>query len=61
MIYMDSKNKSPLHCKNCDRWYGAEDDEYGPCSIKHKRGDKSFVTYGNHECDEPEKLKEYYE
>ncbi|MGQ0536125.1 MAG: high-potential iron-sulfur protein [Methanobacteriota archaeon] len=43
-----------LHCKDCVFWYGAEDDEYGPCSIKHQRGDARFVTYGSHGCDEKE-------
>ncbi|MCJ2519461.1 MAG: hypothetical protein LN412_00735 [Candidatus Thermoplasmatota archaeon] len=44
-------------CKDCDKWYGAEDDEYGPCLYKHARGDKRFITYGSHQCDEPEELK----
>lgn len=39
-------------CKSCDKWYGAEDDDYGPCSIKHARGDKKFITHGEHDCDE---------
>ena len=46
-----------LHCKDCQRWYGAEDDEFGPCSIKHSRGDREYVTFGGHECDEPEMLR----
>ncbi|MFQ5837769.1 MAG: hypothetical protein ACE5HJ_03195 [Thermoplasmata archaeon] len=44
------------HCKDCDKWYGAEDDEYGPCLYKHARGDEKFVTHGGHGCDEPEEL-----
>ena len=45
-----------LHCKDCVRWYGGEDDEYGPCGLKHERGDKKYVTFGMQECDEPEML-----
>jgi hypothetical protein len=45
------------HCKDCDKWYGAEDDEYGPCMYKHMRGEEKFVTPGHWECDEPEELK----
>jgi hypothetical protein len=41
-----------LHCPNCPLWYGAENDEYGPCQVKHARGDARFVTFGNHACDE---------
>jgi len=41
-----------MKCKDCDKWYGAEDDDYGPCSLKHARGDKKFITHGLHECDE---------
>ena len=44
-------------CKDCDKWYGQEDDEYGPCMYKHLRKDKRYVTYGYHECDEPEELE----
>lgn len=44
-------------CKDCDRWYGQEDDEYGPCMYKHARKEKRYVTYGYHECDEPEELE----
>jgi hypothetical protein len=33
-------------------WYGAEDDEVGPCSIKNMRGDKRYMTIGLHDCDE---------
>jgi hypothetical protein len=41
-----------LHCPDCPLWYGAENDEYGPCQVKHARGDERFVTFGNHACDE---------
>ncbi len=44
-------------CKDCDKWYGQEDDEYGPCMYKHHRNDKKYVTYGYHECDEAEELE----
>lgn len=44
-------------CKDCDRWYGQEDDEYGPCMYKHYRKDRRYVTYGYHECDEVEELE----
>ena len=42
----------PLKCKDCTYWYGAEDDEVGPCSIKNMRGDKRYMTIGRHACDE---------
>ena len=41
-----------LHCLDCPMWYGAEDDGWGPCSIKHQRGDVRFLTFGAHRCDE---------
>ena len=44
-------------CKDCDKWYGQEDDEYGPCMYKHQRKEKRYVTYGYHECDESEELE----
>ena len=44
-------------CKDCDKWYGQEDDEYGPCSYKNLRKEKNYVTYGYHECDEAEELR----
>ena len=44
--------KPPLKCKDCEKWYGAEDDEIGPCTIKNMRGDKRYITHGLHECDE---------
>lgn len=44
-------------CRNCDKWYGAEDDEYGPCLYKHAGGDERFVTHGGHLCDETEELR----
>jgi hypothetical protein len=55
----EAKRRHPTwhNCKDCDKWYGAEDDEYGPCLYKHARGDTKFVTHGSHECDEPEELK----
>ncbi len=46
-----------LQCKDCDKWYGAEDDEYGPCLCKHARNDEKFVTHGSHDCDEREELE----
>lgn len=42
----------PVQCKDCEFWYGAEDDGYGPCEIKNARGDARFVTFGTHRCDE---------
>ena len=42
----------PLKCKDCTYWYGAEDDEVGPCSIKNMRGEKRYMTFGLHDCDE---------
>jgi hypothetical protein len=44
-------------CKDCDKWYGQEDDEYGPCMYKNFRKEKRYVTYGYHECDEGEELE----
>ena len=44
-------------CKDCDKWYGQEDDEYGPCMYKHFRKEERYVTYGYHECDELEELE----
>ena len=44
-------------CKDCDKWYGQEDDEYGPCMYKHLRKEKRYVTYGYHACDEVEELE----
>jgi hypothetical protein len=41
-----------LKCLDCPMWYGAEDDGWGPCSIKHQRGDVRFLTHGSHLCDE---------
>jgi hypothetical protein len=41
-----------LHCKDCPMWYGAEDDGWGPCSIKNRRGDTRYLTWGGHRCDE---------
>ena len=44
-------------CKDCDKWYGQEDDEYGPCSYKNLRKEKKYLTYGYHECDEDAELR----
>jgi hypothetical protein len=44
--------ETPLNCKDCQYWYGAEDDEVGPCSIKNMRGEKRYMTIGHHDCDE---------
>lgn len=41
-----------LHCRDCPVWYGAEDGGWGPCSIKNRRGDFRYLTWGGHECDE---------
>lgn len=46
------RRRGPLVCRDCPMWYGAEDDGWGPCSIKHQRGDVRFLTYGGHDCDE---------
>src|SRR5213596_2637540 len=52
------QDQLPSHhlCKDCDKWYGQEDDEYGPCMYKHLRKEKRYVTFGYHECDEIEEL-----
>ena len=49
----------PRVCLECPYWYGAEDDEYGPCQLKNMRGDRKFVTFGQHDCDEPLARMEY--
>jgi hypothetical protein len=41
-----------LHCRDCPLWYGGEDDGWGPCLIKHGRGDQRYLTYGGHVDDE---------
>ena len=41
-----------LHCRDCPLWYGAENDGWGSCSIKNRRGDQRILTYGGHACDE---------
>ncbi len=41
-----------LRCRDCPMWYGAEDDGWGPCSIKNRRGDERYLTWGGHACDE---------
>ncbi len=46
-----------LRCMDCDKWYGAEDDEYGPCLYKNSRKEERFVTHGGHYCDEVEELR----
>ena len=43
---------SGLHCRDCPMWYGAEDGGWGPCSIKNRRGDDRYLTWGGHDCDE---------
>lgn len=53
-----ARNAGPWHhCRDCPQWYGAEDDEYGPCMYKHLRGEERYVTPGGHECDEPQELR----
>ena len=42
-----------LRCKDCGRWYGGEDEGFGPCSVKRNRGDPKYITFGAHLCDEP--------
>ncbi len=42
----------PLRCKDCENWYGAEDDEFGPCMLKNMRGDRRYITQGVFKCDE---------
>jgi hypothetical protein len=37
---------------HCPYWYGAETDEYGPCSVKTARDADRFLTFGSWECDE---------
>ncbi len=41
-----------MRCKDCRKWYGAEDDGFGPCSIKNSRGDGRYITFAMHKCDE---------
>lgn len=41
-----------LHCRDCPMWYGGEDEGWGPCSLKHQRGDERYLTHGRHLCDE---------
>ena len=48
-------------CKDCEKWYGQEDDEYGPCSYKNLRKERKYLTYGYHECDEEQELRERVE
>ena len=42
-----------LRCKDCAFWYGGEDFGFGPCQVKLQRGDKEYITHGQHDCDEP--------
>lgn len=51
---MRGPDRAELQCKDCRFWYGAEDDEVGPCSVKHMRGDRAFLTHGTFTCDEEE-------
>jgi hypothetical protein len=44
--------RPPLRCRECPMWYGGEDNGWGPCSIKHRRGDDRYLTWGGHLCDE---------
>lgn len=39
-------------CLECPYWYGAEDDEYGPCSLKTARHEDRYLTFGTWACDE---------
>jgi len=49
---------TPVHrCKDCDKWYGQEDDELGPCMYKHARSEAKYLTPGGMACDEPEELE----
>lgn len=56
----DTEHVPPLTCKDCARWYGAEDDELGPCMVKHARAAPRFLTHGEYVCDEPEVLAEHH-
>ena len=56
-----ARGESELRCKDCRYWYGAEDEGAGPCSLKHGRGERKFLTWGLHLCDEKVALKEYEE
>jgi hypothetical protein len=47
-----SPSGAVLHCRDCPMWYGGEDDGWGPCSLKHQRGDVRYLTHGSHVCDE---------
>lgn len=48
----DRSARVTLHCQDCPMWYGAENEGWGPCSIKNRRGDTRYLTYGGHLCDE---------
>ncbi len=47
-----SRPKVTLRCRDCPLWYGEEDRGWGPCTIKHQRGDQHYLTFGGHLCDE---------
>lgn len=49
---VNARTLPPLHCRDCPLWYGEEDRGWGPCSIKHQRGDARYITFGGHDCDE---------
>lgn len=57
-VYIDVHREPPpegkqwQQCKRCPYWYGAEDDEYGPCSLKTARSQDRFLTFGDWDCDE---------
>ncbi|HKZ49155.1 MAG TPA: hypothetical protein VJ397_10285 [Thermoplasmata archaeon] len=44
-------------CRDCDKWYGQEDDELGPCMYKNARGEPRYLTAGGQACDEPEEIE----
>lgn len=49
-----------LKCTDCRHWYGAEEDEYGPCTILHQQGADQYITYGGQDCIVDE-VREAYE
>jgi hypothetical protein len=57
-VYVDVDRDPPPEghhhqpCKRCPYWYGAEDDEYGPCSLKTARDQDRFLTFADWACDE---------
>jgi len=52
------ERRAVLVCKDCRYWYGAEDEGFGPCSLKHMRGERKYLTWGSHACDEKVALQE---